>query len=256
MNIIETQIAQKWKADIERRMNAEEMYQYFRNDYRDILKKELKKIITHDKSREELQKYIESDYSLQRIIDEISLVFQEKAKITILEPKANGEWENRSKAQSELERLLENTEFQITMQEIEKLTNLFFDLPVIPQIKSDSDIRIDIITPDRAFVIQDTEDYSDMTAFFWQIGVLENSPVANPINIYHLWTKEDFTYNNVIYPQGKYQVTITDGRINDITMIEYPTTTFPVVMFRNYKPINAFWYDGKNKIFDKSVKIE
>ncbi len=240
--IRESLMRAKWNDDMARRSRMQKYLDYYRDDCSSYIKSEISNLVNPQESTE-LCKYVEHDNITSRMIDSISLIFKEKVNVSI----SCSTETDTEKAQVLLNDLLDGLNFHVTMKEVEKLSKLVFDIAVIPQIRNNK-IELDIITPEKAFVKQSNEDPTKAEAFFYQTGILTNTTSPNPIHEYHFWTRE-----------GKFSCMIDDtGNPFNITLLmewNHPEI-FPVIMFRNYLPIDSFWYDGLNPIVEKNIIID
>ncbi len=240
--IRESLVRAKWNSDMERRTRMQKYLDYYRDDCSSYIKSEISSLVNPQESNE-LCKYVEHDNITSRMIDSISLIFKEKVNVTI-KSSQNTESEQSQKM---LNQLLDDINFHVTMKEVEKLSKLVFDIAVIPQIR-DNRIELDIVTPEKAFVKQNSEDPTKAEAFFYQTGILTNTASPNPIHEYHFWTRE-----------GKFSCMIDDSgnpfNVRQLMKWNNPEI-FPVIMFRNYLPVDSFWYDGLNPIVEKNIIID
>ena len=197
----------------------------------------------------ELKKYIEHDNITERFIEEISLVFAEKVRITARKLRPDGQLIDDEDTQKQLDRLLRISRFQVTMKEVERLSKLTFDVAVLPQVR-DGKIELDIITGDKAFVVQQERNPLKAEQFYYQVGIRENTALADRVDIYHFWTSDGRKYQCEIMINGQPDPQSV-ARLNHV-----PYDRMPVVMFRSYLPIDAFWYDGENAIVEKNIAID
>ena len=240
--IRESQTRAKWNDDMERRSRMQKYLDYYRDDCREYIRTEIQNLVNLQESNE-LCKYIEHDNITSRMIDSISMIFKERVNISLKCRSGKSAEEN----QIRLNKLLSDLNFHVTMKEVEKLSKLVFDIAVIPQIRNNR-IELDIITPEKAFVKQNSEDPTKADAFFYQTGILTNTASPNPVHEYHFWTQD-----------GKFSCLIDDlgtpFNIKQLLEWNHPDI-FPVIMFRNYHPVDSFWYDGLNPIVEKNIIID
>ena len=193
----------------------------------------------------ELKKYIDTMNILKDIIDDTSLVFAEKPEILVtVSSKINDDY---TKA---LNDILSEANWYVILNELNRLTNLFFDVTAVPVTRNDK-IEIDIITPDRSFV--QNNDFDPITAetFYYMIGELPNAQnKASRGDIYMACRKSGKELvvrqsNGTIVPylEDKYQDFVDET--------QYPYN--PAVMFRNYKPISSFWHPGLNPLVESDL---
>jgi len=188
-----------------------------------------------------LKEYIETDNLTKSIIDAKSILFKVQPSITI---------EASEERQEKFNQFLEDTNFFPLLRQIQRLTELQFDLHVIPQIR-DGKVCIDIVLAQDAFVEQDKNDPTKFTKFFYQTGVLENTVSSEKVTEYIYWDAD-----------GQHKCEITaDGQIDQATVEDIPsvwdgTKVIPVVVFRNYIPINTYWSPRKNYLVEKNIQVD
>jgi len=190
----------------------------------------------------ELRKYIETDNLTRRVISNKAIMFKVPPEIDI--PEASPE------RQENFKKLLDETNFLAILREIQRLTELHYDVHVIPQVR-DGKVYVDFILSQDAFVEQNELDPTKFDKFFYSVGVRENSMVADNITEYVYWDNE-----------GKHQCEITmDGKIAKGTVEDIPSIfdskkIIPIVCFRNYVPINTYWSPRRNYLVDKNIIID
>lgn len=243
----------KWTADQERRIKVEKWLDFYWNNHNPINRYTilglrsgyLDEIIDSRLDNQEaiiLKKYIEIENLTERIVNDSSLMFRVSPQISL----ENG----TKKMQDNFDELLEMTNFYTLLREINKFTNLCYDIHVIPQIR-DKKMYIDIITPDICFVEQQEEDPTKAKSIYYQIGIYEDSPqIEDTIETYIVWNEE-----------GKFKIEIDNtGQINENKKEEIVTIDYkgkiPVVLFRNYIPIFKYWYPGENYVVDRNIQID
>ncbi len=242
------QAVARWNEDIQRRLRIQKYLDYYRNRCGNYIAERIDGMVDTEEAKE-LKKYIEHDNITERFIEEISLVFAEKVRITARRQQSDGQLVNDTDAQKQLDRLLRLSRFQVTMKEVERLSKLIFDVAVLPQVR-DGKIELDIITGDKAFVVQQEKNPLMAEQFYYQVGVRENTALADRVDVYHYWTSEGRKYQCEIMLNGRPDPQSVQ-HLNHI-----PYDHMPVIMFRSYLPIDAFWYDGENAIVEKNIAID
>ena len=133
MNEIMTQA--KWNEDLERRALAEKALDFYNDNHNPTLTSGygyISQMIYNRVDAEEAQimdNYVEPDNMTTRIVDERSIMFRVPAEITL---------ENGSEAQkANWETLLEQTNMNTILQELQKYANLNHDVGCVPEIYTD-----------------------------------------------------------------------------------------------------------------------
>jgi len=251
-NIIqEGQLVAKWQNDEQRRAIATVYIDYYRNVYREILFDLLEKQITDNVECARIKQYVESEGVVEWLINEIALVF---AKEPIIKPlNATGKVLSNEKTVESFETFLEDLNINVVLENIDQYVELLRDVAVIP-IVYNKKLTLKIITPEKAIVIQDENDPTQMVAFLYQIGITEDSVgVNNAVDQYMCYDMRSGTLDS-------YKCKLYDnGEIDPASKIPVKTpayTDIPVIMFRNYLPDDSFWYKGNSGIVDKSIAID
>ena len=228
------------------RMAKTQLYiDYYKNIIKDVLEKYVDRVVSDPESREELKKYIESDYTCERLINQICLLFQN-------EPVIKTTLENET-AQEQLEELIKYINLHPLLDTVEKYVALVRDVPVIPFINGNQ-LRFIPVMGNNAFVEQDENDPTQFTRFYYSVGVLEQTTVGNPINLFHFWQLDGEWWQ-------KYECKVNESRkVIDEKLVEgaarYPKSLCPVTVFRDYYPIDNFWHDGNSSLVNKSINID
>ena len=255
-NIIKDgQIIAKWHNETERMELAQLYLDIYRGVYKDIIND---LIIDQLDIREasELIKYVESEGATERLIKDICLIYAEEPDIRI-QKKVKKETVDDETFQEAFDELIESSNLSVVLDNINQLTKLLRDCPVLPQVRNGK-VELDIITPEKCFVEQDPDNPKEAIKFYYQVGVLEDSPGrVNPINQYHYWDissgKAKKYYCEIsIDALGKFV-------INPDSVVELNAPVYdemPVVMFRDYLPDDSFWYKGNSAIVDKAIAID
>jgi hypothetical protein len=238
----------KWSADLERRDRTRRALDFFHNRVFPYIEERIDGMVDREEARE-LKKYIEHDNITQRMIDGISLVFKEKARIRALRRDRCGRKVPDPAAQVMIDDLLSQCRFQASMKEVEKLSKLLYDVAVLPQVR-DGRVELDIITGEKAFVEQDPDNPTRALRFYYQVGMREQSPAPHRVDLYHCWSREG-KFSCEIMADG----TPDPATIRPIPHLDYPGRT-PVVMFRSYLPIDGFWSETVNPIVEKNLAID
>ncbi len=243
----EQQRLSKWRDDLERRRRTQMYLDFYHNRVRHHLLPMLHELVDREEARE-LARYLEHDNITERMVQAISLVFAEPVRIRIRRRTAAGATDDPA-LQARLDALLNDANFSLVMKEVERLSKLTFDVAVLPQARAGR-VELDIITGEKAFVEQDEAGPTRAARFYYQVGVRENTPLPGRVDVYHCWCA-----------QGKFECTVgPDGRPLEGTFRRLPHVDYagrlPVVMFRSYLPVDAFWRDAESAIVQKNVAID
>lgn len=228
--IEEQQKQKKWDNDIERRLKALKYLDFYNNNEDEYLEEKIDD--RYDKREAKVIKgYIETMPLTERLINDSSLLFRESPEITTDDESQN----------EKLQKMIDDLQIDAYLRDINKLTNLLFDVAVMPNIR-DGKLVLDIITPDMMFVEQDPNDPKKAIRIYYSVGQTVNTTTnSHRLDLYEFW---DAT--------GKYSCTVDmqTGNVSNIEQLEAPDYKgeIPVVMFRNYIPKDSFFSEKSNSI--------
>jgi hypothetical protein len=240
----------KWQEDIARRQRALRNIDFYTNNHKPYIEKEIKRRNPSDvvdsgneTSAQFLCKYIEQDNLTEVIIDGKSVLFEEAATISM---------ENGTKKQQEaFKDISKCLDYILAQTEIEVNTNR--DVAVIPfvtTVNGKKIVKLEIITSDMAFVKQSDKDPTQADEFYYEVGTKSNSPnVAEKITLYNMWNSKGEKYRVEINSDG---IEIERELIEKTINYGY----MPVVMFRDYVPMQNFWKDAVNYTVEKNFQID
>lgn len=246
----------KWNNDTERRDLAALYLDIYRGNYRQILKALIKEQCDHRLAKA-LYCFLESEEICSRLIEEISLVFSEPSQITLMKRKGKGKNEEiviNEELNPKFQELLEAVDLNVVLENIDKYTELMYDVPVLPQHRN-GDIKIDIITSDKCYVEQNELDPTLFDRFIYQVDILENTKKINEIVKVNYWDitegkakkfKADVLMNGEIDPKT----------VEEIKGVPNYKKEMPVTIFRNYYPDDSVFYKGSSGIIDKSIMAD
>ena len=235
----------KWGENIDRMVKTQEYIDFYNLDSESYVDDMIDDRIEIQSEKKAMRNYIRTEGLTPRLIEEKSLMFQTPCKIT------NGE--------EDFKELLDEINFDATMNEINKLVNLTSDVAVIPAIRKDH-LYLDFYTGEDCFVIQNELDQTLFNAFFYRIGnFVDTYFKATELQEYHCWKKEGMlgieTNNPDWEKAGKFKVIIDEGngeikyiqKFEDSEVIDFKGEV-PVIMFRNWIPRKSFWSLKGNNI--------
>ncbi len=173
MNLIELQLLQsKWNQNKQRMQYVRKLIDYYYNNQSEYVEDTLSKIFQNTKVNNLVKTYPITE----RIINDISVMFQDRPTITVKGVKAQ---------QQLLDQLLQDSKFYSLLVTINRLVNLTGKLAVIPKYYNGK-IIYDIITADRCFVKQVQNVPTQIQQFYYWISPSFNS---NTINFTNKWVR-------------------------------------------------------------------
>ena len=244
--IKESQIQAKWQNDTERRYLANFALDMYNGLYFDYLNKKIDDTVDGQGDLAELRKYIDTMMTTKNVVDDISKIFDKAPDIELM---INGE--AHDVYTEALAAILDNANFNVILTELNRLTNLLYDMIAVP-VTRNGKIEIDLITSDRVFIESTDCDPTTAETLFYQIGELPNDlNRESRSDLYMACNKAGKKLVEVKQHNGKQVIFdyVKDNDFNDDT--QYPCN--PAVVFRNYYPLSTFWHPGLNPLIEKDL---
>ena len=235
------------------RMNKIQFYlDYAKNICREYIGEIINGLLSDSESRAELKKYIEPDYTVERLLDEINILFLDAPEITPQIDKVENQTEYDT-AKKYLDIAISETMFFGMLGELEKQVSLCRDIAVIP-IVTGKQLRFTLVAGNIALVEQ-RDDPLSFRRFIYFVDTMTNSITNSRVDIVNFWQLDGEywkKYEAVISVNGQ----IDEGSIREINSIVFPKDMCPVVMVRDYYPSSEFWYSGNSAIVEKAMSID
>jgi len=222
----------KWKADTARRNEVSQWIDFYNNKQEHYLKGNLNE--NYPKSATDMYKYIMTYPLTQRIIDDISMLFKNGIEVTLEKEKLN----------EILQDILHSVMFQPVMDTVNSLVNLCHKVGVIPQWRDG--LELDILTPDKCFVIQDEDNPTKISELYYQIGIIVDTPsVSERVDEYVRWT-----------PESQSIVEVQDGKMaNERDIIQNRFGKIPVTFFVNDLNVDTFWHEKGQPVVEANKVV-
>jgi len=245
-----SQITAKWQCDSDRRQLAAFAYDMYNGLYQEYLNEKIDQDVDSQGDESELKTCIDSADMLANITKDISLVFAEPFEVSVVDK--SGEVKDDQTAA--LNEILKKANKDVVATEINRLTNLFFDMTAIP-VTRNGKIEIDLITPNRSFITGNMYDQTNADKFYYQIGEMPNDQKNNSrSDIYMECDTEGKRLVIISGAEGKERKILpyTDAEYADFEdTTKYPFN--PATTFRNYLNISSYWHTGLNPLVSKSL---
>jgi hypothetical protein len=243
MDIVAKLLEQKWADDMIRRDQMSTYLDYYQFNQKEHLKRHIDSRFKLSETRKVLKQYLETYSLTDEIIDEISILFRDPCLVSV----TSGASEPAQKTiQENFQEMLNDSQFDMVMNEVDKYENLLFKVAVIP-VYRDGIVELDIITPDRIFVTQDDKDPNKITELYYYLNTAENTPLkATRIDTYVKWTAEQQSLVNIDPETGR----VTNEW--DETPNLYGE--IPAVFFGK-RGLGTFWLENNSKIVDGNVNL-
>jgi len=188
----------------------------------------------------EIVRYIKAEYLTKRIIDIMSLMFQQDPSIEV---------EGMSETQLiELVNILHNAEAFRLLDLTQKLCNNYLKIGLWPRWDAKrKETYIELITPDNMIAIQDPDRPTMIDAIMVNIGILDNTPIkAEPVNRYLYISGEE--WNEVEFNER-------NGQLKVLTRETNPYGRIPIAFFSLHPNIANFWGECKNDIVQTNLYV-
>ena len=231
----------KYQQDNERRIYAKKCVDYYNYNQKNWLYEKINNTITKSFTSKEYRRRARCEDLTRQIIDDISLLFQNPVNVNL---------ENiEGKENEDLQDVLSDNLFNATMQQVNRFVNLLGDVAVVPAIREEK-VCLDIITSDNIFILPDKNDPVKAKGIAYQVGRETKgwNVFKERTDIYHMWTKE-----------GKFELYVSESGIvkKEVRLENVPSydNEIPVVVFRNYKPVNHFFKPGDNPLVEANESI-
>lgn len=228
--------AAKWQEDVERRKMAVKALDYYRNEQKEYLVDLIGEL--YPKEKDVLSKYA-TTYGLTRtMVNDMALVFQTPADITI---------EGSEAQQAKLAELLDETGFNRVLLQIDRYVELLGKVGLCPRWHTDQKyIVLDILTPDRCIVEQDPQDHARALTVKYHIAEMQSTPNGQDSAKWAVWTAEEYR---------EVRMSAAGAEIETLTREPNPYKRIPVAWFTMQSELDEFWPDEGNSIVDANELV-
>lgn len=238
--IILAKIQAKWKADTQRRIDTIKALEYYRNHQAGYLLLALKE--NYPNTYEDLYKFKDFHNLTENIIDETAIVFEEPPIYSFVD-------EVDDAVKDQFSELINNSLLNPTLQQIDRYVELLKKCGVIPHWDEDNGrVILEVLTPDKVYIIQDDLITSKAKEVWVQIGIKENTAHVSEKTVkYMRWTAEE---KQVIY------INPDTGRKYKEEVIEKNLYgKIPIIWFSDEIEEDNFWFDFCNYLVEKNEII-
>lgn len=224
MTVAQNVLANRWRYDLQRRQEAQDKLDIYRDYYEHIILETLQGQYCPE-NFDRLKVHVnQSQNILKRIINEISMVYKVEARRGILKGESP-RWE-------EIKR---ESDLAIKMKKVNRYTNLFNECMVKIGVR-DNHVVYDIITPAVCGIIQNDDNPTQVDAVWYQ--VISYDPNGLP-NIEYYYYDIDGTAQVL---NDKHVPSMTIYTPDDTPFRDGDGKTFiPVVPFHRTEPEDLFW---------------
>lgn len=237
MGVIQQTLAErKWADDLSRRNKVYKYIEYYENYEEDYVTDYISNM--YPKSYNKLIKYFGRYPLTTLLIDDLSIAFNDiDIEIT-----------NNEKLSDTFNDVLSNMDFISALQSMDKMVNLTKKVGIMP-IYRNNKIILDVVTADKCFVEQKSNDANDIDALYIEIPNAVNSPTkTESVQNYIRWTAEDYTFVEIDHVDG-HIIESSEPYLHGYGQI-------PIVWFDNFYDSNKFWSDMNSAIIDAHTEID
>lgn len=229
----------KRQADIDRRIQAAIAIDFYYNQQYDYMVDVIYRI--YPKTASEIVNYINCKRLTEQIINDRSIIFKKPVKITI-------DTESES-LQSLFTEVLDKSELWKKLIAIDRLSELTGKVgAAVHWHPIEKRVVVDIITPDTCFVVQDEHDPTKATDVYYQVGLLKDTHIAEPVNVYAHWNVD--YYEKVSVNRDGIQLSPIPN-----TRIPNPYGRIPIVWFTAEPEVNSFWLDRGYPVVEANINL-
>lgn len=169
--------------------------------------------------------------------------------------------ESVTKKQKEMiDQLLEDVQFKTVLKDIDRHVGCVSDLPVFPIVNPNKkQIKIKIKTPDLCSVVQDEFDPTEMDYFMYYKEPSTNTSISDNLYKAIIYDQDGVAYEIELDSNYSYSSEQIISMIDKKATIIDDSIEFgkmPVVMFRDYIPIDTFWTEKENKIIQFGFAVD
>lgn len=242
---------QKWRDDLGRRKNAEALIDFYHNNQLPYMWEFYENLYEDQNTRSSMKAHSITLNLTEQLVNQLAVAFKSGIAVEISKKGEEEQSEQTKKREDELKEILNNAMFEPVLKMADKLCTLtsFCAISVVWDSESKS-VRLDVIPENICFVEQKPDNPREISAFYYQIAISENTPqLADTISYYQKWTAE----TSEVVSVG------SNGSINTISSEPNPYKQIPIISFRPSIPLFGFFCDEKpifknwNEIINKEL---
>ncbi len=225
----------KWQDELNRREEARTAIDFYFNRQHETLNDDI--AIRYPNENKDILRYAFTVPLTRSLINQLAITFKESPII-----KLNNVSENVQQAFLEF---LDNINLYKTLKQVDIFTELTGKIGIIPRWNG-KQVCLDILTPDKCYVIENQEAPTEAIEIGYPIGITNDWRMAEPMNIYAIWTKDSYRESEV----NKDGIEIKILKQEDNVYGRIPIAWFEIVM-----PLDSFWTDEGNPIVELNRRI-
>ena len=247
--IAQAQVKAKVNDEKQRMREAAVAIDFYNGRQRDYMESVISYL--YPQTWQDIHKYIAISDITRGIINQKSIIFQSPPEIEISTPGAIGEngKDNTSPALKEaFKTMLSASDIHKKLIGADRMAELTGKVGItLHWHEAEKRVVLDLVTPDKCFVIADSEDPTKPAIVYYRVG-LDNDPrTASPLNVYGKWTLEG--YSEVVLSDDLKEIKTTKPLIPNIYGM------IPFIWLSPDIEIDSFWIDRGYPLIEGNVNI-
>jgi hypothetical protein len=219
--------------DIQRRKDATKAIEFYNFNQLDHVIEKIGKL--YPETWNDIKEYAKKLDLVRSIIDDTAILFTKPITVVV-----DGTDAQKTKA----EQIFAGCELWKKLLISDRMADLTGKVGVaIHWHPTDKRVVLDVITSDKCFIEQDPQDPTKAIKVYYQVGTMQNTAQAVPVNIYSCWTADSY-----------YEVEIgqnyTEGKKIPGSEIPNPYGRIPIVWFSKRIETDSFWGDYGNALVE------
>ena len=228
-------IKAKWKEELNRRDEARMAIDFYFNRQHETLEKDINN--RYPKEDEDIQRYKFTVPLTRNLINQLAITFKESPTIKMNEVS--------EAVQEAFLQFLDDIDLYKLLKQIDIFTELTGKIGIVPRWDGER-VCLDILTPDKCYVIENPEVPTEAIEVGYPIGITNDWRMAEPMNIYAIWTADSYRESEVNRDGLEVKVLKRDRN---------PYGKIPIAWYEIVMPLDSFWTDEGNPIVELNRRI-
>lgn len=225
----------KWQDELNRREEARTAIDFYFNRQHETLYSDI--VARYPNENKDILRYAFTVPLTRSLINQLAITFKESPVI-----KLNNVSDNVQQAFLEF---LDNIDIYKTLKQVDIFTELTGKVGIIPRWNG-KQVCLDILTPDKCYVIENPEVPTEAIEIGYPIGITNDWRMAEPMNVYAIWTADSYRESEVNRDGLEVKVLKRDRN---------PYGKIPIAWYEIVMPLDSFWTDEGNPIVELNRRI-
>ena len=183
----------------------------------------------YPKENEDIQRYKFTVPLTRNLINQLAITFKESPTIKMNEVS--------DAVQEAFLQFLDDIDLYKLLKQIDIFTELTGKIGIVPRWDGQK-VCLDILTPDKCYVIENPEVPTEAIEVGYPIGITNDWRMAEPMNIYAIWTADSYRESEVNRDGLEVKVLKRDRN---------PYGKIPIAWYEIVMPLDSFWTDEGNR---------